>query len=193
MSKLTGIFSPFFELDSLSATDLNHYLKSQEQAFFLENYIGNRILYPQAIPSSSHDLEIDLAILREYLKQHPEVLYSPKSNKLVVPEEFEIRFPPFSALIGAILDILELDEVTGVVLKKFSGQTEIMGTIVRVLPEESADFIDVNVNGQLFKSELGSVTILPLKEQHIVIQIDRNHPLNVNGGSLGVVIDLRKI
>jgi hypothetical protein len=191
MPKLTGIFSGFLDLDQLSADDLNHWLKAKENPFYLENYIGDRILYPQAIPVSLRDLEIDLAILREYLRRHPEIVYNSKTKKMFIPEELEMRFPPLQKLVGAILDVIVLSEPTPIIVRRVNNSVEIVGTIISYTPVKEG-FTDVNINGQTLKLETETVTILPSREEHVVAQIAHNNPVNVAGGSLGIVIDLRK-
>ncbi len=192
MPKLTGIFSGFKDLEKLNAEDLNRWLKLKENPFYLENYIGNRILYPQAIPISLRDLEIDLAILREYLRRHPEIIYNPKIKKMLIPEELEMRFPPLQKLIGAILDVVAPEGPTPVIIQGVNGVIDLVGTIISHTPTKIG-FTDVNINGQILKLESDTVTILPNREQQIVVQIGVLPPVNLAGGSLGIVIDLRKV
>jgi len=191
MPRLTGVFSGFTDLEQLNAEDLNRWLKAKESPFYLENYIGNRILYPQAIPVSLRDLEIDLAIFREYLRRHPEVVYNPKTKKMLIPEELELRFPPLQKLVGAILDVIVLNEPTPIILRRINNSVEVVGTIISYTPAKEG-FTDVNINGQTLKLETETVTILPNKEKGVVVQVADAHPVSVAGGSLGIVIDLRK-
>jgi hypothetical protein len=192
MPKLSGIFSNFADLDNLTAQELYPWLRAKEQAFYLENFIGNRILYPQTIPSNLSDAEIDLAILREFIKKNPIVVYSDKLKKMIIPEDLIVRFPPLQKLLSALLDVLTLEEVTQVLLKRYDSSTEVAGTVIRIFYQEGESFSDVNINGQILKLEFESTTILPNKDPHIVVQIDSQPALNVAGGSLGLVIDLRK-
>jgi hypothetical protein len=192
MPKLSGIFSNFADLDKVTAEDLHPYLKAKEQSFYLENFIGNRILYPQTVPINLTDLEIDLAILRLFIKQNPVVVYAEQLKKIIIQEDLVMRFPPIQKLIGAILDVLTLEQVTPIVLRRFNGGIENLGTVIRVTSNDGG-FMDVNVNGQVLKLEFDSLTILPNKDPHIVVQVDSQPSLNVVGGSLGLVVDLRKI
>lgn len=192
MPKLTGVFGNFEGLDSLTADELNQWLKSKEQSYFIENYLGNKILYPQSIPSTMQDLEIDMAIFREYIRRSPQLVISPKNKKMVIPEEFIVRFPPIQKLISIILDVVTLSTITPISIARFNGMVETVGTVVSIINQNKEGFTDVNVNGQLLKLEVGSVTILPNKEQNIIIQVEKNQPIKVNGGEIGVVIDLRK-
>jgi hypothetical protein len=112
---------------------------------------------------------------------------------MIIAEDLIMRFPPLQKLISALLDVLILGEVTPVLLKRYNGASEMVGTVVRTIYKEGESFSDVNVNGQLLKLEFESTTILPNKDPHIVVQIDSQPTLNVAGGSLGLVIDLRKV
>lgn len=191
MPKLTGVFSRFTDLEELNVEGINYWLKVKENPFYLENYIGNRILYSQAIPVSLRDLEIDLAILREYLRGHPEIVYNAKTKKMFIQEELEMRFPPLQKLIGAVLDVLILEGTTPIIIHRIDGVVEVVGTIISHTPQKEG-FTDVNINGQILKLETETVTILPNKEQHVVVQIGDEPTFNVSGGTLGVVVDLRK-
>lgn len=192
MPKLVGVFSAFKDLEKLKAEDLNQWLKVKENPYYLENFIGNRILYPQVVPISIRELEIDLAILREYIKLHPESVYNSRTKKLILEEELEIRFPPFAKLIAVILDVLDLEGPTSVLVKRLSGTLEIVGTIIAFTPSNQG-FTEVKINGQVLALETSTVTILPNQEKAVMVQLDDSTALSVAGGSLGIVIDLRKV
>lgn len=192
MPKLVGVFSNFKDLEKLTADDLNRWLKYKENPFYLENFIGNRILYPQVIPISLRDLEIDLAILREYIRLHPESIYNPNSKKMMIQEELEIRFPPLAKLVAAILDVIMLEGATPITIKRLSGAIDVVGTIIAHTPQ-SQGFTEVKINGQSLALEINTITILPSKEERVTVQVGNNLPIIVAGGTLGIVIDLRKL
>src|SRR5687767_12024497 len=106
MPKLSGLFDSFENLDQIEAENLLPWLKAPPNPVQLENYLANKILYPQTLPLSEVDMKIDLAILREALKINgPKI--GEKSNamlgdnpflnvalrKIIIPEKFLIFCP----------------------------------------------------------------------------------------------------
>lgn len=120
MNKLIGVFENFRYLDQIPTSDISKWLKTKVKETDLENFIGNRIIYPQALPISNLELEIDLAIFREALKRQPEVLFDRRLNKIIIPTEFEQRFGSFERLIKAITEVLILKKNTQIYLKEGS-------------------------------------------------------------------------
>src|SRR5687768_2390810 len=76
MSKLSGIFDSFDNLDQIEIESLITWLKNPPSPVQLENYLANKILYPTSLPLTESDMKIDLAILREALK-----INGPKAEK----------------------------------------------------------------------------------------------------------------
>ena len=87
MPKVSGIFEKFKDLEQIPIDDISRWLKPQPE-YFLENFIANRLLYPQVLPLTIQDLEIELAILKEVVKRDPKH----KTHDLQI--EFLHRFPP---------------------------------------------------------------------------------------------------
>lgn len=84
MAKLVGFFESFDNLDLIPVEEIAKKLKIRSQLIELENFVSNRILYPQAIPTTSIDMETDIVILDMALKIN-------KEKKL--PKNFKTRFP----------------------------------------------------------------------------------------------------
>lgn len=84
MTKLVGFFESFDNLDLIPVEDIAQKLKIRSQLIELENFVANRILYPQAIPTTSIDMETDMVILDMALKIN-------KGKKL--SKDFITRFP----------------------------------------------------------------------------------------------------
>lgn len=84
MAKLVGFFESFDNLDLIPVEEIAKKLKIRSQLIELENFVANRILYPQAIPTTSIDMETDILILDIALKIN-------KGKKL--PKNFKTRFP----------------------------------------------------------------------------------------------------
>lgn len=128
MNKLTGIFEHFRYLDQIPISDISKWLKYKVKDTDLENFIGNRIIYPQTLPINKLELEIDLAILREALKRQPEVLYDRRLNKIIIPGEFQYRFGTFENLVKAITEVLILKKNTRIYLEE-NNSIRLVGSI----------------------------------------------------------------
>lgn len=128
MNKLIGVFENFRYLDQIPTSDISKWLKTKINDTDLENFIGNRIIYPQTLPMNSLELEIDLAIFREALKRQPEVLYDRRLNKIIIPGEFQQRFGTFERLIKAITEVLILKKNTKIYLKE-DNNIKLIGSI----------------------------------------------------------------
>src|SRR3989344_1785377 len=113
MPKVTGIFDVIDNLDELISEDVAKWIKNPPQPIGLQNYIANRILYPQAIAASLGDLEIDLAILREALKKDKSY-FSIETRKIIIPDILVSRIPSLAKLVWVFIDayLLNLDEKT---------------------------------------------------------------------------------
>src|SRR3990167_9440024 len=113
MPKLTGLFSSFDDLDQISPEAIASWLKPAPELTSLENYLANKILYPQAVPLTKHDMQIDLAILREALRMNGPKPGEQKSNallggnpflnitlrKILIPERFLDFVPDLASLV----------------------------------------------------------------------------------------------
>ena len=128
MNKLIGVFEYFRYLDQIPTSDISKWLNTKIKETDLENFIGNRIIYPQALPISNLELDIDLALFREALKRQPEVLYDRRLNKIIIPIEFQTRFGSFEKLIKAITEVLILKSDTQIYLKE-EGNIKLIGAI----------------------------------------------------------------
>lgn len=119
----TGLFGCFDYLDQISIEAIASWLKPQPQLLQLENYLANKILYPQTIPLTQLDAKIDLAILREALKMSRSQTKIRKANgmlgedpflnitlrKILIPGRFLNYVPDLKSLVWAFIDALLLD------------------------------------------------------------------------------------
>ncbi len=108
MPKLSGVFDSFKNLDQIPTDDINRWLKVKVEDRTLENHLGNRMLYPQTVPITNQELQIDLSILREAVKRNPSVVYNSATGRLNIPTELQTRFGNRQALAEAIMEALEL-------------------------------------------------------------------------------------
>lgn len=219
MPKFSGLFDSFDNLDQINLENVAQWLKRPPQITQLENYIANRILYPQILPTSAYDMEIDLAILREVLKlafsqtQKDDILLgeNPFLNralrKILIPRKFLKYVPDLARLTWTFVDVMPMQDekkdfftdLWTIVLTDDSD--EIVGSLL--LPQFSSPSaqIELNILGKLYHIKAGSLVVLPCPKERCEISYKFNqgkilgkeeNSVEIYGGKLGVMIDGRK-
>lgn len=214
-----GLFDSFDNLDRVTSEAIAAWLKNPPQFSQLENYLANKILYPQTFPISAAQMQIDLAILREALKINgPKV--SNKTNpllgdnpflnitlrKILIPERFLNFIPDLISLTWAFIDALLLnrrksdwfEDIWTIVLTDDSD--EIVGSVVLPQFEGNKGVMEISVLKRKYKILAGGLTVLPCSKNRceIVYKLQNGHILGkaedaieVSGGKLGLFIDGR--
>jgi len=113
MSKLTGIFNAS-DIDQIPAGDIAKWLRPNPGLENIENYIANKILYPETIPHSQLDLAIELALLREIAKRFPQKFQ--KDGKILISSALADRIGTLPDLTLALVDVLQPKGVVEVLL-----------------------------------------------------------------------------
>lgn len=216
---LPGLFDSFDNLDQINIADIVRWLKPTPNEIQLENYLANRILYPQTIPTTAYDMKIDLAILREALRINGPKLNQKESSllgdnpflnitlrKVLIPEKFLKFVPDLGSLTWAFVDALLLDRQR----KDFFGdlwtviltdQTdEVIGSIILPQFKDEKASMDLSLQGKTYKIRSGSLTVIPCQQQRCEIAYKLNGgkilgkneaALEISGGKLGLMIDGR--
>lgn len=190
MPKLTGIFSNFKDLDKIPIADISRWLKSQDKVRTLEDFVANRMLYPQTVPITSSDMEVDFAIFREAITRQPNLVYSESQNTIFITHELVIRFPPLDKLLNVIVKSVSIRGVAKIVLKE-QKNTNVLGSIVS-LPLPQGDQVTVVVGGKSMNLKVGIVDIIHITKPKIDLKIGENPLVMAYGGKVGVIIDLRR-
>lgn len=193
MPHLTGVFEQFPNLDKISPQNIVSWLRINIDEHTLINFLGNRILYPQTVALSKSELEIDLAILREAIRQKPALVYEPQANKLYIPELFIQRFPPLPRLAGIIIEAINPKGVIQIYTKD-KNKVKRAGSLISPLDINKITGdkkkVKIVVNGVEGTLNPGTLSISQIGAPQVKIII-ANKDYTVSGGELGVIIDLR--
>lgn len=193
MPHLSGVFDEFADLDKLSIDEIAKGLSFKSETHFLENYLGNRIAYPQAIPLTPQEMELDLAILRVGVKLRPGLFFQPQTNKIFIPKKFEERFPNLELLVRAIIEGVNPKGVHLIYIKDQT-QVSLIGSVVSPInPQKmSEDQKTVTFTGlAIIKSlNLGELSFVPTPAKSAKIKLG-SQEFDVAGGRVGIVADLR--
>ena len=220
MAKLSGLFDTFDNLDSLVAENIVRWLKPIPQTVQVENYLANKILYPQTLPVTKEDMQLDLAILREALR-----INGPKSRvgggsgmlgdnpflnitlrRIIIPQKFLQFTADLPSITWAFVDGLLLDrrkedwfeDLWTVVVSDDTDQ--IVGSVL--LPQFISNLSRLNLTfqGKDFEIRPGSLTVLPCPSERCEVAFKFNQGkfmgktesvLELSGGNLGLMIDGR--
>lgn len=218
MPILPGFFSSFDNLDLLDVNQIIPWLKNPPPLVQLENYIANKLLYPQSLPLTKMDMQIEMAILREILKVNAPKFGKDGSllgnnpflnltlRKIMIPENFLKYVPDLASLTWAFVDGLLLnrkkedyfeDLWTVVVVDDID---EVVGSVILPAFESGQDQLELNLSGQTYKIKAGSLSIVACPKDRCEISYKlqkgkllgkKESALEVYGGKLGIMIDGR--
>ena len=139
--KLTGIFLSL-NVENIPPEDIARWLKPNPGLDFVENYLANKLLYPQTIPYSQSDLAIELAILREVVKRSPEKFMAP--NQFIIPPELAERIGTLPDLTLALFDVLAPKEPVAVFLG-----SKAVGSVIP--PSTPGEFLQIEIMGKKYR------------------------------------------
>lgn len=193
MPHLSGVFDEFGDLDKVSIEEIEKWLSAKMEEHAVTNFLGNRILYPQTIPLTHEELDVDLSILREAIKLKPSLVYEPQSNKIVIPRAFIERFPPASKVARAVIEGLEPKGLHNIFIRD-KGTQSLIGSVISPLnPQKlSTDEKTVMFTGLAIRKALplNAVSFIPTPSRDVKIMLG-NEEFRLSGGDAGIIIDLR--
>ncbi len=219
MSVQNGLFDSFDNLDQIAVLDIARWLKNAPNEVVLENYLANKILYPQTLPLTKEDAELDLAILREALRANgPKNLAKTGSflgdntflnvtlRKILIPSRFLRFVPSLTALIWAFIDAFLLERERKDFFEDLwtitlTGEIdEVVGSILLPQFSDRSGMLELKQGSQSYKIRFGSLMIIPcpLNRCQIVYKFNKGKILGkqesaveVYGGRVGLFIDAR--
>jgi hypothetical protein len=189
MPKITGFFDLFHEIDKIPPENISYWLKGKIEIHKLENFVANRIQYPQTIPLNKEEMEVDFALFREMVKLNSSLFYDPKQNTITLSDDLIFRFPPLQKLVLSIMDVVILKQLTQVLIKKDKKLTSV-GSILCPILEEGKSTLKISYENINVELKVGTVNVVPLPQSQIDMKVGERN-LKVFGGTLGVLIDLR--
>lgn len=221
MPKLVGLFDNFDNLDQISLENTAAWLKPIPQFSQLENYLANRILYPQTLPQTEVDMQMDLSILREVLKINGPKISTSKTNallgdnpflniilrKLLIPSEMLNFVPSLVDLTHVFIDALLLErkkkdwfeDLWTIVLT--GDVDEVIGSII--LPHfDKGGLMELKLLKRNYEIRKGNLIVIPClhdrceiayKLQNGSILGKTESAIEIYGGKLGLMIDGRSI
>lgn len=217
MPTQVGLFDVFDNLDSINAEAVAQWLKPVPAFSRIENYLANKILYPQTLPQTEYEMQMDLAILREVLKMNAPVeggsllgnnpFINKTLRKILIPQKFLNFVPDLKILAGVFIDAFLSSrpkkdffaDLWTIVLT--DDIDEAVGSLILPEFDQNSGSMNLSVSGKDFQIRPGSFSVIPCpKERCEIIYKMRNgkilgkseNTIEVSGGSLGLLVDGRK-
>ncbi len=222
MPKLTSLFDSFDNLDQIPTEAIVSWIKPVPDLNQLENYLANRILYPQTLPISEQDMKLDLSILREALKINGPKNVSREKNallgdnpfinvtlrKVIIPAKFLNFVPDIKKLAFVFIDALLLNrqkqdwfqDLWKVVLTDDSD--EMVGSVLLPQFEDSGGIMNLRLQNKNYQIRPGNLVVIPCPQDRceIAYRLQKGKVLGkaesaieIYGGKLGLVIDGRSV
>ncbi len=220
MLVLPGLFDIFDNLDQIEPEAVSSWLKPVPDLNYLENYLANKVLYPEAIPLTAFDMKIDLAILREAIKINGPKATPQKNNallgenpflnvtlrKLLIPAKFLNFVPDLGTLAVCFIDALLPDrkksdffqDLWTIVLT--DGGEEVVGSVLLPQFEAGSGSMRLNLQNKAYEIRPRNLTIIPCPSDRCEIAyklqsgklLGKNESaIEVYGGKLGLIVDVR--
>ncbi|MEK7617124.1 MAG: hypothetical protein AAB414_03650 [Patescibacteria group bacterium] len=219
MSKLPGLFDIFDNLDQIPVENIARWLKPQPSLAYIENFLAQRILYPQTIPITEADLKMDLAILREALRmQGPKdkkatallgdnPFLNTTLRKILIPSKFLNFIPDLKILTYVFVDGLLLDRKREDFFEdlwtiELSGEiSEVIGSLLIPQFKDKRGILQLRIGDKNYQIHPGTLIVIPcfkdrceaifkLKQGKILGKEDL--AVEVYGGKLGLMVDGRE-
>lgn len=193
MPHLSGVFDEFPDLEKASIEQLMSWVSQKVEVHFLVNLLGNRILYPQTIPLTKKEMELDLAILKAGVRMRPGLVFAPQTNRIIIPKQFAERFFPLGSLVKSLIEGINPKGIHVIYIKDNS-QLKMVGSVISPLnpqklsQDERTVFFSTNQIKKILP--LNQISIVPstLADAKIMLGGEEFKAL---GGQLGVIVDLR--
>lgn len=192
---------PKLTFDQVTVEGVAAWLGRRTDTKILDNKLGNRVLYPSAVPYSAEDLAFDLAVLREVVRLNPQNYFNQNLKVIYIPAGFLQHFPDLHKLVWAFADTLALPEITSILLKSETLGLKNLGTIIKPKIELSTGVISVWIHDKEYEVKVGSLTVIPVESSKVDIKFQsqavkllgsNDVTLEVTGGELGLLVDARK-
>ncbi|MBI4038647.1 hypothetical protein HY384_01675 [Candidatus Daviesbacteria bacterium] len=208
MVRLNGLFSSFDNFDQINIESLASWLKPAPPLVILENYVANKILYPQTLPATQDEMRIDLAILREVIKmsKNKSPFLNISLRKILIPSSFLRFLPNLINLTWVFVDSLLMsrkrqdwfEDLWTVILT--DDRDEVAGSILLPQFKDKNEVMELEVMDKNYKIRAGSLVVIPCQKDRCEISYKLpkgkilgkgENAVEVYGGKLGLMIDGR--
>ncbi len=180
-----SIFELCLDLESSDLESILLTLKVKPEIHFLENFLANRLLYPQTVATTKQEISLDFAMVKQAIKKRPQKIYDPNLKKIVLPKGINY-FGNLKKSLPSILEILNLDTVVPIFL-----ETTLIGTIITLVKNNKGS-LELLLNDQVYQLKPNSLSLIETTDKSAHIKLQGFPELIVPGGEFGIAIDARE-
>lgn len=200
MAVRSSYLSFFPHLENIKIEAVATWLKHTDDLKFVENEVGNRILYPDTVPVVTKELLFDLALLREILKADSEKYFSPNLKRIYLPQNLLERFPDLLRLIWIFVDVLKPQAITSIIEKTEGFGSKSLGTLIRPKVNLPKNEVTIFIKEKKYRVKASSLVVIPAPESKVDIKIElegatllgkSSYVAEVAGGEVGIIVDTR--
>ncbi|MBI2019064.1 hypothetical protein HYS95_00150 [Candidatus Daviesbacteria bacterium] len=216
MVRPAGLFDIFDNLDQISIEAIASNLKPVPQLTALENYLANRILYPQTMAQTQYDMKVDLAILREALKingpRQPQKnnallggnpFLNTTLRKILIPAHFLDYVPNLAVLTEVFTEAFLINrkkedwfsDVWAVAVT--DGSEEVVGTVLLPQFNNMQAAMNLRLGNKNYQLKAGNLIQIPCPKDRCEIAYKlqngqclgkQESAIEVYGGKLGIIV-----
>lgn len=201
MPILKGFFNHFSNTDAVSIQNIKNWLNNNRDVIFLENQLGNRVIYPEAVPLNSEDVKFNTAIIREIIRLQPKKYFKNNPKRIFIPDILLEYIPNLEQLCLIFIDILNPLGYTEIFLEAERLGVRVIGSLIKPKIQTNNGMVKFTVNGKDYTLKIGSLILIPVssgktevefKTPGVTLFENNSALLEASGGHLGIVIDTRK-
>ncbi len=191
-------------LDNLDSKNILLHLSGKFNINQIENYLGNKILYPHVVPLTPTDKAIEVAIVKELMKADPNRFYESGNKRIYLYSDLLKLFTDINQLALSMLDIFRPKPMATLILKDEIAKDA--GTYIRpeIINPKGQLIIELRLGhvviGKSYQVKIGTLTSIPADYDKIDISFSsldatlfsqNKVELEISGGVLGVIVDTR--
>ena len=197
MPKVSGVFEIFENLESIPYEDIARWITPAPSQTVLENYLANKLIYPQTVPVTQADQNMDLAILREALRRNL-IFFKTNQKKIFIPADFLQITPDIKKMVSIFIDAYKPSGLITFVLTTRI-KDKVLGSLITVNCK-IGDTLYFDLEGKNFKVKPGNLIILPCPKDHCHVSFKSSNStifgknellFEIPGGDIGLIVDGR--
>lgn len=141
-----------------------------------------------------------LAVLREGFKTSSQNFYNKNLRTIYIPEGLLETLPDLQKFAWAVVDAIQPDGITSLILKSPTLGTKNLGTVIRPQILKNDGEVSILVEGKEYKVKIGNLVFIPVsgnktdfRFKSAAASLLGNEEINaeVTGGQMGLIVDAR--
>ncbi len=198
MSGLVHILPLLPDIEHITPEELIPWTSFKVAPEVMDNYVGNRLLYPQAILTTQQQLEWDKALVQAAIHRAKDKFYNANTRRMLIPVEFMELSANSQDIFKLFIDVCQPHLISYILQKP----SIILGTILTPVALKKSGLITLIIDQQTFTIKLGELVFLPISKSKVDLQFSspsatlmgqQQFRVEVAGGPAGIIVDAREV